>query len=166
MKFRSFMFTVTLSVLLGQNQSLNSMPNSFADYQLSSQKYISDNNGQILMKVHVWGEVGSPGSHLVYDGIDFASLLSLVGGPSKTANLKNVRLYREEKDNQGNLVYTINFQEFINSGDRSNFVKIYPNDTIIVQSKFFNRFLDRINSINLLLSVFTITLQVFTLFNG
>ena len=118
------------------------------------------------MKVNVWGEVKSPGSHLVYDGIDFASLLSLVGGPMKTANLKKVRLYREQKDIEGQYTYTINLQDFIDSGDRSNFVKIYPNDTIIVQSKFFNQFIDQINSMNLLLSVFTLTLQVLTVVNS
>ena len=155
-----------LSISNAQMQPQENRTASFEDYQLSSQKYISDDGGQILMKVNVWGEVGSPGSHLVYDGIDFASLLSLVGGPMKTANLKKVRLYREQKDIEGQYTYTINLQDFIDSGDRSNFVKIYPNDTIIVQSKFFNQFIDQINSMNLLLSVFTLTLQVLTVVNS
>ena len=163
MKYFTIISLIAISSLIGQNQSQNNQINSFADYQLSSQKYIADGNGQIFMKVNVWGEVGSPGSHLVYDGIDFASLLSLVGGPSKSANLKNVRLYREEKDEKNNLVYSINLQEFINSGDRSNFIKINPNDTIIIKSKLFNQFLDQVNSVNLMFSVFSITLQLFTL---
>ena len=157
---------IVSSIIHGQVESQNSQIGSFEEYQLSSQKYISDGQGQIFMKVNIWGEVRSPGSHRVYDGIDFASLLSLVGGPSKAANLKNVRLYREEPDKEGNLVYTINLDEFIESGDRSNFIEIYPNDTIIVQSKFYTQVLERINSINLFLSVFTITLQVLTLFSG
>ena len=48
------------------------------------------------MKVNIWGEVRTL-SHVVYDGIDFTSLLSMVGGPSKIANLKNVRLYRRTR---------------------------------------------------------------------
>ena len=166
MKYFFGLLIITLSISNAQTPSQENRTASFADYQLSSQKYISDDGGQILMKVNVWGEVGSPGSHLVYDGIDFASLLSVVGGPMKTANLKKVRLYREQRDIKGQYTYTINLQDFIDSGDRSNFVKIYPNDTIIVQSKFLNRILDRIDSINLLLSVFTITLQVFTIVNS
>ena len=154
---------IAFSFLIGQDRSQNNQLNSFADYQLSSEKYIADGNGKILIKVNVWGEVGSPGSHLVYDGIDFASLLSIVGGPSKSANLKNVRLYREEKDEKNNLVYTINLQEFINSGDRSNFIKINPNDTIIIKGKLFNQFLEQVNSVNLVFSVFSLTLQLFTL---
>tara|TARA_B100000073_G_C23714951_1_gene565607 strand:- start:453 stop:953 length:501 start_codon:yes stop_codon:yes gene_type:complete len=166
MKYFFGLLIITLSISNAQTQSQENQTASFADYQLSSQKYISDDGGQILMKVNVWGEVKSPGSHLVYDGIDFASLLSLVGGPMKTANLKKVRLYREQKDIEGQYTYTINLQDFIDSGDRSNFVKIYPNDTIIVQSKFFNQFIDQINSMNLLLSVFTLTLQVLTVVNS
>ena len=166
MKHFFSMLIISFTIINGQVELQNSQAGSFADYQLSSQKYISDGEGQIFMKVNIWGEVGSPGSHTVYDGIDFASLLSIVGGPSKAANLKNVRLYREEPDKNGNLVYTINLEEFINSGDRSNFIKIYPNDTIIVQSRFYTQILDRINSLNLFLSVFTITLQVLTLISG
>ena len=154
------------SIIHGQVESQNSQIGSFEEYQLSSQKYISNDQGQIFMKVNIWGEVRTPGSHVVYDGIDFASLLSMVGGTSNAANLKNVRLYREERDKDGNIVYTINLDEFIKSGDRSSFIKIYPNDTIIVQSKFYTQILERINSINLVLSVFTITLQVLTLFSG
>tara|TARA_Y100000591_G_scaffold320383_1_gene333744 strand:- start:758 stop:1258 length:501 start_codon:yes stop_codon:yes gene_type:complete len=157
---------IVSSIIHGQVESQNSQIGSFEEYQLSSQKYISDDQGQIFMKVNVWGEVGSPGSHVVYDGIDFASLLSLVGGPSKAANLKNVRLYREEPDKKGNLVYTINLDKFIKYGDRSSFIKIYPNDTIIIQSKLYSQVLERISSINLFLSLFTITLQVLTLFSG
>ena len=153
------------SIIHGQVESQNSQIGSFEEYQLSSQKYISNDQGQIFMKVNIWGEVRSPGSHRVYDGIDFASLLSIVGGPSKAANLKNVRLYREEPDKEGNLVYTINLDKFIKSGDRSSFIKIYPNDTIIIQSKIYTQVLDRISSINLFLSLFTITLQVLTLFS-
>ena len=157
---------IVSSIIHGQLESQNSQIGSFEEYQLSSQKYISDGQGQIFMKVNIWGEVKSPGSHRVYDGIDFASLLSLVGGPSKAANLKNVRLYREEPDKKGNLVYTINLDKFIKYGDRSSFIKIYPNDTIIIQSKLYSQVLERISSINLFLSLFTITLQVLTLFSG
>ena len=43
-------------------------------FQVSSQRYITDEEGNILMFVNVWGHVNSPGSHLVYDGIDLASV--------------------------------------------------------------------------------------------
>ena len=48
-----------------------------------------------MIKINIWGNVNNPGSHLVYDGIDLASLLSSVGGPIDGANLKrNTTLQR------------------------------------------------------------------------
>jgi len=103
---------------------------------------------------------------MVYDGIDFASLLSIVGGPVDGANLKNVRLYREGKDEEGKLVYTINLDEFIKTGDRSNFIKINPNDTIIIPQKFIYKLLNQVNTVNLLFNFFSIYLQLYTILSG
>ena len=135
-------------------------PPIFSDYQISSTRYLANANGTIMMNVNVWGHVGSPGSHVVYDGIDFASLLSIVGGPVDGANLKNVRIYREIPDADGTLVYHIDLNEFINTGNRSNFIKIKPNDTIIVPQKFSSYFLTKIGTINTLFSLITIYLQL------
>ena len=79
-------------------QNVYTSNDNFRDYQLSSKKYFTDSDGTIMMKVNVWGHVNSPGGHMVYDGIDFASLLSIVGGPLNGADLKKVRLYREVPD--------------------------------------------------------------------
>ena len=69
-------------------QNVYTSNENFRDYQLSSKKYFTDSDGTIMMKVNVWGHVNSPGGHMVYDGIDFASLLSIVGGPLNGADLK------------------------------------------------------------------------------
>ena len=135
-------------------------PPIFSDYQISSERYLTNAKGNIMMNVNIWGHVGSPGSHVVYDGIDFATLLSVVGGPMDGANLKNVRIYREIPDADGTLVYHIDLNEFINTGNRSNFIKIKPNDTIIVPQKFSSYFLTKIGTINTLFSLITIYLQL------
>ena len=57
------------------------------DFQVSSEKFFTDESGNIKMVVNVWGHVNSPGLHEVYDGIDLATLLSMVGGPKSGANL-------------------------------------------------------------------------------
>ena len=118
-----------------------------------------------MMNVNIWGQVNSPGSHLVYDGIDFASLLSVVGGPIDGANLKNVRIYREIPDGDGSLVYHIDLNEFVNTGNRSKFIKIKPNDTIIVPQKISSYVLAKIGIINTLFSLVTIYLQLEMLAN-
>ncbi len=129
-------------------------------YQLSSKKYFTDSDGTIMMKVNVWGHVNSPGGHLVYDGIDFASLLSIVGGPLNGADLKKVRLYREVPDQNGYLTYKINLNDFMRSGDRKEFIKINPNDTIIVPQKFTNVIMRQIGTVNTFLSLAMLYMQL------
>ena len=55
-----------------------------------------------------------------------ATLLSYVGGPTSGANLKSVTLFREIPDDDGKIVYNLSFTNFLNNGDRSDFVKIKP----------------------------------------
>ena len=61
---------------------------------------------------------------------------------------KKVTLYREKPDNNGNLVYHIDFDKFLKTGDRSNFIKIYPNDTIIIPQKLSNLLFKQIGTVN------------------
>ena len=60
------------------------------DYQLSSEQYISGPDGKVYMNVSFWGAGGNSGTIQVYEGIDFASLMSAVGGPTEYANLKKL----------------------------------------------------------------------------
>ena len=135
-------------------------PTAFSDFQISSERYLTNANGNIMMNVNVWGHVGNPGSHIVYDGIDFASLFSIVGGPRDGANLKKVRIYREIPDADGSMVYQIDLNEFINTGNRSEFIKIKPNDTIIVPQKFSSYMVKQVGTINTIFSLITIYLQL------
>ena len=134
--------------------------NNLSNYQLSSERYFSGDEGQIMMKVNIWGFVENPGVHLVYDGIDLASLISVVGGPKSGGNLKDIRLYREIPDKNGKIVYDIDFNQFIESGDRSNFIKINPNDTIIIPQKFSHAILNQVGTVNMIFSLIMIYLQI------
>ena len=162
-KIKYFLPFLFLSLLVAQDKVVE--PLVFSDFQISSERYLSDNSGNIMMNVNIWGQVNSPGSHLVYDGIDFASLLSIVGGPMNGANLKNVRIYREIPDGDGSLVYHIDLNEFINTGNRSKFIKIKPNDTIIVPQKISSSLLKQIGTINTFFSLLNIYLQLENLAN-
>ena len=162
-KIKYFLLFLLFSLLIAQDKVAE--PPVFSDFQISSERYLTNANGTIMMNVNVWGHVGSPGSHIVYAGIDFASLLSIVGGPMDGANLKNVRIYREIPDADGSLVYHIDLNEFINTGNRSKFIKIKPNDTIIVPQKIFSYLLKQIGTINTLFSLINIYLQLENLAN-
>ena len=76
------------------------------------------------------------------------------------ANMKKVRVYREVPDADGTLVYHLDLNNFINTGNRSNFIKIKPNDTIIVPQKLSSYFLTQVGTINTIFSLVTIYLQL------
>ena len=146
-KYRLLLALVFVGFLFGkENQAVS-------DFQRSSERYTTDEKGNVTIFINVWGHVPNPGHIQVYEGIDLASLLSFVGGPINGADLKNIKLIREIAENE-KVVHNINFESFIKSGDRSGFVKIKPNDTIIIPQTKFNYVIDQIGSINALLSLF------------
>ena len=145
-----------LNIVLAQGIIINSQN----EYQISSEKYITDSNGNIKMNVNVWGHVGQPGNHLVFEGIDIVTLLSMVGGPMNGARLDRIKIIREVPEENGQLIFTLNFNEFINTGDRSNFIKIKPNDTIIIPQKISSLLISSASGINTILSLITIYIQI------
>ena len=147
-----------LNLVFSQGQIVNKQDGN--EYKISSEKYITDSNGNIRMNVNIWGHVLQPGNHLVFEGIDMVTLLSMVGGPKTGANLDRIKLIREMPEQDEKLVYTINFNKFLNSGDRSNFIKIKPNDTIIIPQKFSSILLASTSGINTILGFITIYIQI------
>ena len=145
-----------LNIVLAQETGVNNRN----EYQISSERYITDSNGNIRMNVNVWGHIGQPGNHLVFEGIDIVTLLSMVGGPMNGARLDRIKIIREVPEEYGQLIFTLNFNEFINTGDRSNFIKIKPNDTIIIPQKISSLLISSASGINTILSLITIYIQI------
>jgi len=160
MKNNILLVILSFSVLNGSDNKINSNK-----YSMSSKRYITNADGSISMKINVWGHVMTPGSHLIADGTDLISLLSLVGGPKDGANLKKIRLFREFPDADGKSSYTINLEKFIKTGDRSNFIKINPNDTLIIPQTRSSMIIKQAGSINTLFSLIMIYLQIVYLSN-
>lgn len=82
---------------------------------------------EILMSIHVWGEVRNPGTYLVPLDADLIVGLSAAGGPTGNANLKKIRLL------QGDLPEEIEYDldAFLNGN--SNYVPgLSPGATIFV----------------------------------
>ena len=144
-----------LGCLFAQGES--SVP-TFSDFQISSERYLTDEKGNIMMYVNVWGHVSKPGHHLVYDGIDLATIISIVGGPKAGANMKNAKVYREVPEADGTLVYHIDLEKFISTGDRTEFIKINPNDTIIVPQKFSSYLFSQVGTVNTLFGLLNLYL--------
>ena len=142
-----------ISFSQSESDQKNNPPNTGA-------RYVSGADGIIRMYVNVWGHVGTPGRILVDEGIDLATLLSLSGGPNKGANMKNVRIYHEYPDKNGNIVHILDLTEFLKTGDRSNFISIQPNDTFIFRQTTFSYLLQEIGTINTLMSLINIYLNL------
>ena len=157
MKKYLYLFFITPIILCtGFSQSgsdnINIQPSTGA-------RYVSSEDGVLRMYVNIWGHVAVPGRILVDDGIDLATLLSLTGGPSKGANMKNVRVYHEYPDKNGNIVNIIDFTEFLKTGDRSNFINIQPNDTFIIQQTVFSYIIEEIGTVNTIMNLINIYLS-------
>ena len=146
-----FIFGVGFSQ--AKSDQKNNPPNTGA-------RYVSGEDGIIHMYVNIWGHVGNPGRILVDEGIDMATLLSLTGGPNKGANMKNVRIYHEYPDKNGNIVHILDLTEFLKTGDRSNFISIQPNDTFIFRQTTFSYLLQEMGTINTLMSLINIYLNL------
>ena len=136
-----------------ESDSINSQPNTGA-------RYVSSEDGVLRMYVNFWGHVASPGRIIVDDGIDLATLLSLTGGPRKGANMKNVRVYHEYPDKHGNIVHVIDFTEFLETGDRSNFITIQPNDTFIIQQTVLSYIIEEVATVNTLMNLINLYLNL------
>ena len=101
-------------------------------YSMPQDTYFTDSMGNILMYVNVLGEVYKPGQHIVRQDSDISSVLSLVGGPKEDANLEKAKLLRHKPDEDGTQTYPINLESYFEEGDRSQFVELKPNDTLVI----------------------------------
>lgn len=148
-----FSIIILTGFVFAQTQPTLNYSGGMAQHQISSKRYFTDEFGNILMNVNFWGHVNEPGRHVVYDGIDLATLLSMVGGPQTGANLKKVRLFRETEDENGNLVYEINMERFLKTGNREDFVKVLPNDTFVVPQTFTSLVFSEMRTVNTIMSM-------------
>jgi hypothetical protein len=129
---------VLTSSLLSDPQPQLSVPyNPLAgpNYPLVQDSYFTDDYGNILMIINVLGEVNKPGQIVVRVNVDFPSILALAGGLKDSANLTKVVISRKEPDSNGHQAYRLDLKEYYRHGDRSGFIALKPNDTIIIPEK-------------------------------
>ena len=91
--------------------------------------------------------------------------MSSVGGSSQFINLKKIRLIREIPDKNGQMVYFVDLTSFLKNGDRSNFPKIKPNDTIVVKKTLTGILIEDLSTFQTFVSVITLFFQLYTIFN-
>lgn len=115
-------------------------------------RYFTDEDGNVRMWINIWGHVNKPGNYLVYNNTDVITVLAMAGGLRSGAAIDRIKLYRELPDMRGNLLYIINMQEFVESGDRKVFPSVLPNDAFYVPQRTSSYILSQVGLINTMMS--------------
>lgn len=85
---------------------------------------------EILMSIHVWGEVRNPGTYLVPVGADLIVGLSAAGGPTKQASLGDVSIVYEDLEIEYDL------HNFLNA-EGNPVPELLPGATIFIRTRSY-----------------------------
>ena len=157
---RFILFIAFVSFSIGQNESDQTLGSLNSIDSMNGEKYHTSNDGTVYFYVNIWGHVKIPGRIRLVEGVDIVTLISAVGGPQNGANLKKVVLYRDVPDTKNSLMYEINIEQFKNNGDRSTFVKILPNDTILIEETKISYMMNKIGTLNTFMNLANIYLNI------
>ena len=148
---------IMFSLLNGQG--LNNDSNGKSNFLSSNSLYVSDQSGNFSMNINIWsGE--KIGRILVPEGIDFITLLSMMGGPTEIYNYKKIIIIREYPNEQNSKKINVDLTHFLKTGDRDYLAKILPNDTIIIKKKRIYHFLDRINEVTTFFTIISLIISL------
>ncbi len=105
------------------------------------------------IRVSVLGEVRVPALYSVEPGASLIEVITMAGGPTERANLRQTKVVRDGHS------YTLNFQEAL-AGSAAGRVVLYSNDVVYVPAKagLFSR-----ENLSLLASLLTVALAAVTL---
>lgn len=80
--------------------------------------------------IYVFGEVGAPGRFAFNENLTFLDILSAANGPTKNADLRNIRIsHRGERNAR---VTKLNLSLYFETGDESLLPKVKPEDVIFI----------------------------------
>ena len=94
---------------------------------------------ELMIIVHVWGEVNAPGKFIVRDGTNLVDIISEAKGPTRYANLKMV--YVAHKSDQSEHVMTYNLETYIEK-EIVNIPILSPGDVVVVKRSLWGLGLD------------------------
>ncbi len=84
------------------------------------------------MLVSVFGMVGQPDNYPVSDQTSIFKVISMAGGPSDDANMRRIKIYRE---NSSSNHVTIDLTRYLESGQMNQAAMVNPGDVIYVPRK-------------------------------
>ena len=94
---------------------------------------------ELMIIVHVWGEVNSPGRFIVRDGTNLLDIISEAGGPTRYASLNKVYIAHKRDENPH--IETINIRTYT---ERENIPipVVLPGDVVLVKRSTWGFLLD------------------------
>ena len=151
----TLIISILISISFSQNGKVDYNGQVKNNYVINGQEYIASDDGTLMMYVNIWGHVKTPGTYLVYEGIDLLTLISLAGGPQSGANLNNVEIIHDKSTSP---ITKINLNNYINS-DKTDIV-IKPHDTIYIKESMSSYLFTKVNLLNTLLQIVNISYTI------
>jgi len=161
-----FMFLFFLTLTISSNSQTLEQIGSSSNINMKGVNIfeLSDPN-VVNIKVAVWGAVKSPGYYTIPNYTDAMTLITFAGGPSESADLRNIRIYRSGNDTL-NPILTFNYEDIISEKELKTFKAAPPikaGDVLVIptEQKFSIR--DYIqygfSIVSILLSVYLIIIR-------
>ena len=121
---------------------------------LSSEEFVTGQDGVLRMSVNVIGHVKQPGTYIVYDGIDLMTMISLAGGYLPGTDLKRIIIRSSDGSNK-----QINLKDIM-FNNKDILYELKPRDTIYIKQKLFSKLITSSNLPTIFLSILNIALTL------
>ena len=123
---------------------------------ISSDKYITTEDGVIRLYVNIIGHVKKPGTYLVYDGIDIMTALSSAGGYLNGANLSNITIYKSDGTKSN-----FNLKKILDSEESlSEKIILDPHDTIHIDESISSKVFSSSNLPYIIISLINLAITL------
>lgn len=118
--------------LVGLGVVLFSSVPGLAQNQAQEEKYYLGTEKELMIRVHIWGEVRNAGEYLVPDGSTVLDLISKAGGPTEFASLSKLRLTHLKPHSPR--YATVNLKDYLEQDNHGAPPTLVPGDVVRVPS--------------------------------
>ena len=126
--------------------------NTHAQVNLTDYYAPGEQEKELLIIVHIWGEVHKPGKYIVRDGTNLIDLISEAGGPTRFGKMETVLI--AHKGDVGQHIDVYDMKKYIEK-EKLLIPVLMPGDVVLVKRNTWGRFLD----IGQVTSVFAVILN-------
>ena len=145
--YKSYIYILSLGLILG----ITSNPQLL----LSTNDYITGDDGVVRMPINIIGNVQKPGVYLLYDGIDFLSAISQAGGYLEGSNLSEIMIYSTDGTHK-----SVKLKHLHDKNYSDNSFMLKPSDTIHIKQKTISKIFTSSNIPSLIISIMNLAITL------